>query len=448
MLKKIILLLTISIMSVGISFSQEIIDQVIAVVGNEIILESEIENQYIQLMSQEYYSNSEDLKCDILEEMMFQKLLFIQAGLDSVEITKKEVETELDRRLGVFINQLGDEKKLEEFYGKSLLEIKEDFRDVIKEQLLTQKVQVSLTGEVKITPSEVKAFFEDIPEDSLPLVEPYFEISEIVITPDIGEEEKKTVKEKLNNIRERIINGESFSTMAILYSEDPGSATKGGELGFVSRTDLVPEFASVAFSLTSPEEVSRIVETEYGFHIIQLIEKKGNMMNFRHILLTPKIGVEELTIAENKMNEVYDLIVNDSISFDDAVDKYSDGDSKFNSGKVMNPYYGNAKLNNEFVDPYTVKAVGKLNVADISKPYLSANAKGAKVMKIIRLDVKVEEHIANLTDDYQEIQQYALEKEKQNIIEKWINEKLESTFVKIDESYCNCKYKYGNWTKE
>ena len=328
------------------------------------------------------------------------------------------------------------------------MEIKEDFRDVIKEQLLTQKVQVSLTGEVKITPSEVKAFFEDIPEDSLPLVEPYFEISEIVITPDIGEEEKKTVKEKLNNIRERIINGESFSTMAILYSEDPGSATKGGELGFVSRTDLVPEFASVAFSLTSPEEVSRIVETEYGFHIIQLIEKKGNMMNFRHILLTPKIGVEELTIAENKMNEVYDLIVNDSISFDDAVDKYSDGDSKFNSGKVMNPYYGNAKLNNEFVDPYTVKAVGKLNVADISKPYLSANAKGAKVMKIIRLDVKVEEHIANLTDDYQEIQQYALEKEKQNIIEKWINEKLESTFVKIDESYCNCKYKYGNWTKE
>jgi peptidyl-prolyl cis-trans isomerase SurA len=447
MLKKSVLILVVFSFTLGLQ-AQEVIDKVIAVVGNEIILKSEIENQYIQIQSQGLYTNSEDLKCDILEELMFQKLLYLQAIYDSTEVTQKEVDTELDRRLSVFINQLGDEKKLEEFYGKSIVEIRSDFRDIIKEQILTQKVQASLTADVKVTPSEVKTFFEDIPKDSLPKVEPYFEISEIVITPEISEEQKNQVMEKLNGIRERIVNGESFATMAILYSEDPGSATKGGELGFVGRNDLVPEFASVAFNLTSPDEVSRVVETEFGFHIIQMIEKKGNMMNFRHILLTPKIGVEELTVAETKMNEIYDLIKSDSISFEQAVEKYSDGESRFNQGKVMNQYYGNAKLSNEFVDPYTAKNVSTLKVGEYSKPFLSANSRGGKVMKIVKLDVKVEQHIANLKDDYQEIQQYALEKAKQDVIEKWINTKLESTFVEIDESYCNCKFKFGNWNKK
>jgi peptidyl-prolyl cis-trans isomerase SurA len=447
MLRKIILIIGI-VFSFSISNSQEVIDKVIAVIGNEIILKSDIENQYIQIMSQGYQSETEDLKCDILEELMFQKLLYLQSIQDSTEVTRKEIDTELDRRLSVFINQLGSEKKLEEFYGKSILEIRADFKDIIKEQLLTQKVQAGLTAEVKTTPSEVKNFFAEIPKDSLPMVEAYFEISEIVITPNIGKEEKDAVSEKLNGIRDRVLNGESFATLSILYSEDPGSATNGGELGFVSRNDLVPEFASVAFNLTSTEEVSRVVETEYGFHIIQLIEKKGNMMNFRHILLTPKIGMEELEIAETKMNEVYDLIKSDSLTFEKAVEQHSDGDSRFNSGKVMNPYYGNSKLSNEFIDPYTKKAVNGLKVGEYSKPFLSANSKGGKIMKMIRLDIKVEKHIANLKDDYQEIQQYTLEKEKQNVIETWINKKLESTYIKIDESYCNCKFKYGDWTKK
>ncbi|MDD2634304.1 MAG: peptidylprolyl isomerase [Bacteroidales bacterium] len=444
MLKKTILILSILSIFVNIQ-AQEVIDKVIAVVGNEIILKSDIENQYIQIRSQGYELETEDLKCDILEELMFQKLLYLQSISDSVEITSKEVDTELDRRLSVFINQLGSEKKLEEFYNKSLVEIKSDFRSIIKEQLLTQKVQAGLTAEVKVTPSEVKDFFENIPIDSLPVVEPFFELSEIVITPEISEEQKNEVKSKLNDIRDRVLNGESFATMAILYSEDPGSATKGGELGFVGRNDLVPEFASVAFNLTSPVEVSRIIETEFGFHIVQFIEKKGNLMNFRHILLTPKIGVEELEVAEAKINEVYQMIQNDSLSFDKAVEEYSDGDSKFNQGKVMNPYYGNAKLSNDFVDPYTAQKVATMKQGDISKAFLAANTRGGKVMKIVRLDVKVEKHVANLKDDYQEIQQFALDQAKQEIIEKWINTKLESTYVNIDESYSNCNFKFGNW---
>lgn len=447
MIKKSFVVLSIILASVSLK-SQEIIDQIIATVGSEIVLKSDIENQFIQIQGQGYYAETGDLKCDILEELMFQKLLYIQAIEDSIEVTTKEVDTELDRRLSVFINQLGSEEKLEEFYGKTILEIRSDFREIIREQLLTQKVQTGLTTGVKVTPSEVKQFFEDIPQDSLPLVEPYYEISEIVISPEIGKEEKDATVEKLNGIRERIIAGESFATMAILYSEDPGSATQGGELGFVSRNDLVPEFASVGFNLTSTEEVSRIVETEFGYHLIQLIEKKGNMMNFRHILLTPKIGYDELEIAEKKMDSIHNLIEMDSITFDDAVKKFSDGDSRFNSGKVMNPYFGNSKLNDEYVEPYTRKAVNGIKVGEYSKPYLSSNAKGVKVMKIIRLDIKVDEHVANLVDDYQEIQQYALQKENQKVIEDWINNKLENVYINIDKSYCNCDFKFGNWYKK
>jgi len=444
--KKTLILITLTLTSL-MMLSQEVIDQVVAVVGNEIILKSDIENQYIQLISQGYYSEESDLKCDVLEELMFQKLLYLQALEDSIVVTEKEVETELDRRINVYVNQLGSEKKLEEYYGKTIKEIKNDFRGIIKEQILTQRVQSNLTQNVKVTPSEIKAYFESIPADSLPMVEAYYELSEIVISPEIGEAERNAAIEKLNGIRERILNGESFATLAILYSEDPGSANKGGELGFVSRNDLVPEFASVAFNLTSPEEVSRVVETEYGFHIIQLIEKKGNMMNFRHILLNPVVSVEQIQIAEKRAEEVYNLITSDSISFNDAVKSYSDSDTKFNNGKVMNPYYGNTKLSDDFVDPYTRKALSGLKPGEISKPFLATNNKGRKEMKIIRLDLKVENHVANLKDDYQELQQYALQVESQKVIEKWINNKLKSTYIRIDQSYSNCNFKFGDWYK-
>jgi peptidyl-prolyl cis-trans isomerase SurA len=430
-----------------ICFSQEIIDNVVAVVGNEIILKSDVENQYIQIRSQGSYDLDGELKCDILEELMFQKLLYLQAIQDSVEVTDKEVEAELDRRISVFVNQLGSEKKMEEFYGKSITEIKNDFRSIIREQVLTQRVQGSLTSDLKVTPSEVKEFFQEIPEDSIPMVSAYFELSEIVFTPVIGKEEKEESIQKLNDLRDRILNGESFQTLAILYSEDPGSATNGGELGFVSRTDLVPEFASVAFNLTSPVEVSRVVETEYGYHIIQLIEKKGNMMNFRHILLTPDVSIEQISISENKAVEVYEMLKNDSISFNDAVNKFSDGESKFNNGKVINPYYGNTKLANEFVDPNTLRNISGLKVGEYSKPFLSSSSKGSKLIKIVRLDQKVEAHKANLTDDYLEIQEYAMQQKGQKIIEKWIENKLESTYIRIDSSFSDCDFKFGNWRK-
>lgn len=440
-------LFVVACFSIIVVYSQSnVIDQIVAKVGNEIILKSDIENQYYQFLAQGYVEE-EDLRCEVLEELLFQKLLYLQAKSDSIQVTDREVESELDRRLSIFITQYGSEKKMEEYFGKSINEIKNDFRELIREQMMTQRVQQKLISDIKVSPSEVRKFYESLTNEELPVIQGYYEFSEIVIIPKITKEEKEKTIEKLNNIRDRILKGDSFATMAILYSEDPGSASKGGELGFVSRTDLVPEFSSVAFNLTSTDDVSRVVETEYGFHIIQLIERKGNLMNFRHILITPKPDDKSIMEAEKKAEEIYALIKSDSISFAEAVLKYSEGDSKQNFGKVTNPYYGNTRMTPEVIDPFTIKIISKMKPGDVSEPFLASTGRGSKVMRIIRLDSKVETHTANLVDDYQEIQQMALQEEGMKIIKKWIEDKISKTYIDIDKSYSNCNFKYADWYK-
>lgn len=428
------------------AYSQGIIDKIVGIVGNEIIMMSDIENQYIQMASQQMNVN-ENTRCEILEDMLFQKLLYVQAQKDSIEVTPKEVETELDRRLSVFINQIGSEQKLEEYFGKTIKSIKEDLRSTIEEQMMAQKVQQKIIGDTKVTPSEVKRYYESLPADSIPTIEAYYELSEIVIKPEVSKEDKEKVIAELNKIRERIQNGESFSTMAVLYSEDPGSAMKGGELGFVSKTDLVPEFSQVAFNLTSPLDVSQVVETEYGFHIIQMIEKKGNMMNFRHILMKPKVSMEALEAADKKANEVYNILKTDTISFVDAVKKYSNGDSKGSDGKVMNPYYGDAHMTSDFLDPYTKSAVMPLKEGEYSKPFLSTDNKGIRVIKIVRLDLDVKEHKANMKDDYLTLQRYALEDKNSKLIDEWIKDKVKGVYIKVDDEYKDCKFNVDCWIK-
>lgn len=429
------------------SQAQGIIDKIVGIVGNEIIMMSDIENQYIQMASQQMKVDG-NTRCEILEDMMFQKLLYVQAQKDSLSVTPKEVETELDRRLSVFINQIGSEQKLEEYFGKTIKSIKDDLRSTIEEQMLAQKVQQKIIGDTKVTPSEVKNFFEKLPADSIPTIEAYYELSEIVIKPEVSKEDKEKVVAELNKIRERILNGESFSTMAVLYSEDPGSAMKGGELGFVSKTDLVPEFSQVAFNLTSPLDVSQVVETEYGFHIIQMIEKKGNMMNFRHILMKPKVSMEALEAADKKANEVYSILQSDTISFIDAVKKYSNGDSKGSDGKVMNPYYGDARMTNDFLDPYTKSAVMPLKEGEYSKPFLSSDNKGSRVIKIVRLDLDVKEHKANMKDDYLTLQRAALEDKNSRLIDEWVKDKVQSVYIKIDDEYKDCNFNVNCWIKK
>lgn len=445
-MKKTIIITAIALLIGASTQAQGIIDKIVGIVGNEIIMMSDIENQYIQMASQQMKVDG-NTRCEILEDMMFQKLLYVQAQKDSLSVTPKEVETELDRRLSVFINQIGSEQKLEEYFGKTIKSIKDDLRSTIEEQMLAQKVQQKIIGDTKVTPSEVKNFFEKLPADSIPTIEAYYELSEIVIKPEVSKEDKEKVIAELNKIRERILNGESFSTMAVLYSEDPGSAMKGGELGFVSKTDLVPEFSQVAFNLTSPLDVSQVVETEYGFHIIQMIEKKGNMMNFRHILMKPKVSMEALEAADKKANEVYSILKSDTISFTDAVKKYSNGDSKGSDGKVMNPYYGDARMTSDFLDPYTKSAVMSLKEGEFSKPFLSSDNKGIRVIKIVRLDLDVKEHKANMKDDYLTLQRAALEDKNSRLIDEWVKDKVQSVYIKIDDDYKDCNFNVKCWIK-
>ncbi len=446
-MKKTIIMTAIALLIGASTQAQGIIDKIVGIVGNEIIMMSDIENQYIQMASQQMDVNA-NTRCEILEDMMFQKLLYVQAQKDSLSVTPKEVETELDRRLSVFINQIGSEQKLEEYFGKTIKSIKDDLRSTIEEQMLAQKVQQKIIGDTKVTPSEVKKFYESLPADSIPTIEAYYELSEIVIKPEVSKEDKEKVIAELNKIRERILNGESFSTMAVLYSEDPGSAMKGGELGFVSKTDLVPEFSQVAFNLTSPLDVSQVVETEYGFHIIQMIEKKGNMMNFRHILMKPKVSMEALEAADKKANEVYSILKSDTISFIDAVKKYSNGDSKGSDGKVMNPYYGDSRMTSDFLDPYTKSAIMSLKEGEFSKPFLSSDNKGIRVIKIVRLDLDVKEHKANMKDDYLTLQRAALEDKNSRLIDEWVKDKVQSVYIKIDDEYKDCKFNVDCWIKK
>ena len=427
------------------SFAQtKMVDQVIAVVGKNIILESDIENQRLQLQSQGYYS-SDDIKCEVFEDMLFQKLLLNQAILDSIEVSDAEVKSDLDRRIQYFISQIGSQEKLEEFYGKSLIEIKAEFSKVIKDQLITQKMRQEITKDLKITPSEVRSFFKQLPKDSLPYIKAEVEIQQLCKYPKVEDTEILRVKEQLRKFKERVNNENNFATLAVLYSEDPGSAKNGGELGFVGRGDLVPEFAAVAFNLKEGE-VSRIVKTEYGYHIIQLIERRGERINVRHILLKPKISSYEKINARHFLDSVSTLIRNDSINFKNAVLKFSDDkETVFNAGVIVNPQTNATKFELDQVDAATSYAIKNIKVGEISKPFESTDSKGKLVYKIVRLKSKTESHTANMDDDYQKIQDAALEKRKQEFIGSWIEKKQKSTFIKVDDSYKNCNFKYEGW---
>jgi len=298
----------------GFSQPGEVIDKIIAVVGNDIVLQSDLETQYLQFVAAGN-DVKENTKCELYEEQLFQALLLNQAKLDSVTVTENQIESELERRLRYFIAQFGSEEKLEEFYEKSILEIKAEFYNMIKEQLLMQTMQQNLTSDLKVSPAEVRNYFNSIPKDSLPFINSMVEAAHIVKKPPVSDTEKKRVKDKLKGFRKRILNGEDFGTIAYLYSEDPGSAKQNGELGFLPRSALVPEFARVAFNI-KPGEVSEIVESDYGYHLVQFIARRGTEVNVRHILLSPKITATDMVNAMNFLDSISTVINTvDSINF-------------------------------------------------------------------------------------------------------------------------------------
>ncbi len=420
----------------GSVFAQEtLVDQVVAVVGKNIVLESDIEKQYLQLKMQgEIQDDKISSKCQILETVLFQKMLLNQAELDSIEITDGQIEQEINQRLHYFIAQIGSQEAFEEFYGKTIPEFKEEYREEVKQLLLVQEVQRTLNTSVDVTPSEVKSYFRAIPKDSLPLINSEVTIGQILKIPPVSLKQKLAVKENLRNLRKRILQGESFSTLAILYSEDPGSAKKGGELGLYGRGELYPEFEAIAFKLDRGE-VSEIVETQAGFHIIQMIERKGEYVNVRHILMRPKVAPEDFMNAKLELDTVARLVRNEEITFDDAVMKYSDDPGKNNGGLLINPMTGTTQFEANQLEPSVSFVIDKLRVGEISNPVQMQTEEGQDAFRLLYLKIRTLPHRANLEEDYSRVQDWALQDKQVEAYRDWIRKKARKTYIKIIDKY-------------
>jgi peptidyl-prolyl cis-trans isomerase SurA len=424
-----------------------IIDQVVAVVGRNIILQSDVENQYIQYRLQRGISGTADeIRCQILEDLLFQKLMLNQAEVDSVTVTSVQVEMEMERRLRYFISELGSQEKLEQYYNKSINEIKDELRLLVEDQMLVEQVQNEIMASVQVTPSEIKAFFRSIPKDSIPMVNTEYEIAHIVKKPPISIDEKLAVRERLHEIRKRILDGERFSTMAILYSEDPGSARKGGELGLYGRGELYPEFEAVAFRLKDGE-VSEIVETEAGFHVLQLIERRGEYVNVRHILLAAKASPESLEAARLELDSIAGLIQGGEITFEEAVRQFSDEEKKADGGMLLNPFTGSVRFEAEQLDPQVSFVIDRLKVGELSNAVPMKMEDGKDAFRLLMLKHKTEPHIANLQEDYNRIQGWAMGKKQQEAVDKWIQNKSKTAFINIIEEFAGCNFQF-NWKKE
>ena len=442
--------------AVGYAQDQKVqtIDKVVAVVGKNIILQSDVENQYLQYRMQVGADGTgKEVRCGILEDLLFQKLMLNQAEMDSLEVTDDQVDAELSRRISELVGQVGSQEKLESYFNKTMSEIKEELRPLVKDKLLQEQVRADIMKGVAVTPAEVKDFFRRQPKDSLPTVGTEYEIAQIVKRPPVSIDEKLRIKDQLYQIRKRILQGESFATMAILYSEDPGSAKKGGELGFTGRGEFAPEFETAAFNLRDGE-ISEVIETQFGFHIIQLIERRGDYVNCRHILMTAKVPVEALEQAQNELDSVAKLIRNGEMTFEEACLKFSDDDSKTNGGYIVNPAYGGIRIGQQDLpelEAYFPElknlsfVVSRLDVGVVSDPLPMTTSDNNDGFRLVMVKKKIDAHQVNMKDDYWRIQNWALNEKNQAVIRHWINERAKKAFIRIDEDYAGCDMQF-DWS--
>ena len=435
----------------------QVIDKVVAVVGNNIILQSDVESQYLQYRMQGNIEGSnKDMHCAILEELMFQKLMLNQAEMDSLTVTDNEVDAELNRRISELIGNYGSQERLESIFNKTMSQIKEELRRLVKEKSLQDQVRANLLKGVVVTPAEVRSFYHSLPKDSIPNVDTQYEIMQIMKRPPISIDEKLEVKDQLYQIRRRILNGESsFATMAILYSEDP-SSSKGGELGFTGKGEWAPEFETAAFNLREGE-ISEVVETQFGFHIIQLIERRGEYVNCRHILMTPKVPVEALEKAQHDLDSAAKLIRDGDMTFEEACKAFSDDDSKTNGGYIINPIAGGYAITAQdiqMLEKYGFHefknlafVISRLEPGKVSDPLPMTTSDNKDAFRLVMVKKVVPSHPANLTDDYAQIQSWALNKKNQDVISAWIRNKAKKAFIRIDEDFADCDFQF-EWVKQ
>jgi len=429
-------------------FSQDkIVDQIVAVVGGNIILKSEIEGMHMEQQAQGI-STDGDMKCEILENFLINKLLIAEAELDSlIEVTPSQVNQQMDQQLQMYISHFETEKAVEAYFSKSIELIKAEMQEGIRNQLLSQQMRQKIVEDVTVTPSEVRYNNRSLKEEEIPTIPTQYEYAQITLEPIVELEEDNRVKAQLRDIKKRIDNGSSFAAMAVMYSEGP-SAKDGGVIGYSGRAELDASYAAVAFNLKN-DKVSNVVKSAFGYHIIQLVDKKGEKVSTRHILMKPKISVEAKENAYTRLDSLGNLIRKNSITFDESAIRFSfDKNTRNNGGIAINPNTMSSKFSLEELDPDVSKIVTTMNINEISKPFETIDPESQQtVYKIVKLLKKVESHKANLQNDYQKLAEMYLVKKKEQVLNEWIATRQSETYIRIDDTYSNCNFDFESWIK-
>jgi peptidyl-prolyl cis-trans isomerase SurA len=451
MIRKVIGLITLAgclFSGIELYAQDKVVDQIIAVVGKNIILKSDIESMYLQQQAQGMTSEG-DMKCEILENLLVEKLLLAEAEMDTtITVSDSQLNQSMDQRIQYFISHLGSEKEVENYFKKSIVEIKSDMQEVIKNQQMTQQMQGKIVDKVTVTPAEVRYHFKNLPQAEIPQIDEQVEYAQIVVQPMIDPVEEDRIKSTLRDLKRRIESGESgFAPLAVMYSQD-GSAKNGGELDYMGRGSLDAAYAAAAFNLKG-DKISNVVKSEFGYHIIQVMDRKGELIKTRHILMIPKPSDKELQKAYNRIDSIALFVRDGKFKFEEAALNFSyDKDSRNNEGVVINPESGESKWKLSELDPDVSKIVANMKVGEISKPFKTFDGKKQQVVyKIVKLVNRRDAHPANLRDDYLELSNIYMSKKKEQTLDKWIRDKQAGTYVHIDDSYLNCNYKYKGWMK-
>lgn len=430
-----------------------VIDEVVWVVGDEAILKSDVENERLNAQYEGRRFDG-DPYCVIPEELAVQKLFLHQAEIDSIEVSDQEVLQKVESQIAWLTEQIGSKEKMEEYYNKTSTQIREMLRENIRDGLTVQEMQKKIVGDIKLTPAEVRNYFSRLPQDSIPFVPTQVEVQIITREPKIKEEEIERVKKELRDFTDRINKGETtFSTLARMYSEDPGSARRGGEYGFTGRGELTPEFANVVFNLTDPKRISKVFQTEYGYHIAQLIEKRGDRVSYRHILIKPRVGEKDIEAELNKLDTLANDIRKGKVTFDEAATWVSqDKDTRNNHGLLANPQTSTSRFEMQqlagLVSQEVAKTVEGMQIGEVSQPFTMINAKGKEVCAIVKLKNRIDGHKATISEDYQRLKDIVTANRSEEKLQKWIVEKQKNTYVRINPSWRKCDFKYPGWIKQ
>ncbi len=431
----------------ALAANNNIVEEVAWMVGDQPIYKSEIEEAYQQMLYEKTPING-DPYCIIPEQLALEKLFLHQADIDTVEVQESMVTQAVEQRINYLISNLGSKEKVEEYFRKPLAEFRQQMSESMRNQYRVQEVQRNISKDLKVTPSDVRRYFSSLPEDSIPFIPMQVEAEIISVNPKIPQQEIDDVKARLRDYADRVNRGESeFSTLAILYSED-GSSVRGGEIGFMGRGHLEPEYAAVAFNLNDPKKVSKIVETQYGYHIIQLIEKRGDRINTRHILLRPKVSDSELTNSLNRLDSLRTEINNGKFTFEEATVVSQDKDTRNNHGQMVNPENNTIRFEMSQLPQEVAKKISTMEVGDISEAFVMKDPKRDRdIVALVKLTARIPAHKANLSDDYQVIKGMYENAAKQKMVDEWIQKKINDTYVRIEDNWVDCEFRNPGWIK-